>query len=81
MRELKVIMMGSKSQVAASSLKAIYSGWDKALSDHTINMQALAMQYDVHNELIKISQPLFVKRSDEEHPTLPGKAWRFIGEI
>ena len=84
LKELKVIVMNSKSPVAASSLKAVYSGWDKALSAHTINIHALAMECDVHNELLeecKISQPSFIQRSEEVLPTIPGKAWRFIGEM
>lgn len=84
MKELQVIVMDSKSPVAASSLKAVYSGWDKALSAHTINMHALAMECDVHKELMRectISQPSFIQRTESVLPTIPGKAWRFISEM
>ena len=84
MKELKVLVMNSKSPVAASSLKAVYSGWDKALSAHTINMHVLAIECGVHDELVNecaISQPSFILRTQEVLPTIPGKAWRFIGEM
>ena len=42
------------------------------------------MDCDVHTELRnegKVSQPSFIQRSEEVLPTIPGKSWRFVGEM
>jgi hypothetical protein len=83
-QELRVVVMQSSSGVAASALKAAYSGWDKAVTALTISTHALAMSSGIHNDLMeecRISQPAFVQRTLEVLPTVPGKAWRFVGEM
>ena len=78
---LQAIAMRSSSPVAASYLKATYSGWDKAVSALTIATHALAKDANIEEEFRNeclISQPSFVQRTNEVLPTIPGKAWRYV---